>query len=563
MPHNKRLAAFTIVEILIVAPIVILVIGAFIGAIVSMTRDVLASRGSNVLAYNIQDALSRIEQDVEDSGSFLAFNNITLTSSQGYNNDTTVFENADKTNGAMLILNAYATTNNPLSSVQNIIYTNAPNPCGGIQVSLNPPLMVNIVYFVRNNTLWRRVIMPSNYTTIGCSLPWQQPSCAPGITGTNCKAQDIDLVDGVSPSGFSVSYYPNPSSIVANGVASDSGQSDVNRQTALNSNNTVGVTIAASQTIAGRVASQTGSIVAVNNQHFVSSYTLTTIASPSAGGTISGGGTYTAGSTPNVTATSNSYYSFVNWTGDTGCSGTVNTITITMNSNETCTANFTIITYTLTIAAGANGTVNTAVNGNYSSGSTPTITATPSGGYVFSSWTGSTGCSGITTASYAITMDGDKTCTANFVVDPWTANWYSGIAATALAGKFVYKTDLGTTYYYKTTNDAVASPQGATGLDPSYPSKMVLVSPQTNPGVDFSAYPAQNACKAVGGRLPNMQELNAIYVGRTTYGNNFQASGYWSSTEYVSTYAYYVVFNGGGTNFYNKPNYFFVRCVAG
>jgi len=77
-------------------------------------------------------------------------------------------------------------------------------------------------------------------------------------------------------------------------------------------------------------------------------------------------------------------------------------------------------TYTLAISAGANGTVNTGVNGGYASGATPTITATPNATYVFSSWSGSTGCNGITTASYAITMDGNKTCTANFTLDP---NW--------------------------------------------------------------------------------------------------------------------------------------------
>jgi len=66
--------------------------------------------------------------------------------------------------------------------------------------------------------------------------------------------------------------------------------------------------------------------------------------------------------------------------------------------------------YTLTIAAGTGGTVNSG--GSYVTGSTQTITATPSGGYAFSSWSGSTGCSGL--ATHNITMDADKTCTANF-----------------------------------------------------------------------------------------------------------------------------------------------------
>lgn len=150
--------------------------------------------------------------------------------------------------------------------------------------------------------------------------------------------------------------------------------------------------------------------------------------------------------------------------------------------------------------------------------------------------------------------------------DPWAENWYSGIAATALADKHIYKTDLGSTYSYKASNTAVASPQGATGLDPNYPSNMSLVSPQTNSSVDFSAYPAQNACKAIGGRLPNMQELLAIYAGRVTYGNNFYTPYYWSSTESMEydsiSNAYEVVFMTGGARETFKTDSVSVRCVA-
>ena len=163
------------------------------------------------------------------------------------------------------------------------------------------------------------------------------------------------------------------------------------------------------------------------------------------------------------------------------------------------------------------------------------------------------------TGSYS----GTQTSAATTVVtDPWV-NWYSGIAASALAGKYIYKTDLGSIYAYKTTNDAVASPQGATGLDPYYPSDMSLVSPQTNPGVDFSAYRAQNACKAISGRLPNMQELLTIYVDRATYGNNFQAGKYWSSTENSSSYAHLVYFPSGSTSYDSKMLPTYVRCVSG
>jgi prepilin-type N-terminal cleavage/methylation domain-containing protein len=139
-------------------------------------------------------------------------------------------------------------------------------------------------------------------------------------------------------------------------------------------------------------------------------YTLTTIAG--SGGTVSAGGTYDSGSTQTITATPNANYSFSSWTGSTGCSG-VASHTITMNANATCTANFSPITYTLTTVAGSGGTV--SAGGTYNAGSTPTITATPNTYYSFSSWTGSTGCSGV--ASHTITMNANATCTANFTAN--------------------------------------------------------------------------------------------------------------------------------------------------
>ena len=148
------------------------------------------------------------------------------------------------------------------------------------------------------------------------------------------------------------------------------------------------------------------------------------------------------------------------------------------------------------------------------------------------------------------------------VIDPW-ANWYPGLASTVLAGKHIYKTDT-TSASFGATNALITSPQGAAGLDPSYPSDKSLVSPQANPGVSFSAFPAQNACKVIGGRLPNMQQLNAIYAGRASYGNNFNPSHYWSATEntWYETLAHWVHFEAGVNGETYKTMGYRVRCIA-
>jgi hypothetical protein len=79
---------------------------------------------------------------------------------------------------------------------------------------------------------------------------------------------------------------------------------------------------------------------------------------------------------------------------------------------------------------------------------------------------------------------------------------------------------------------------------------------------DFSLYPARNACKTIGGKLPTVTQLSCIYNNKASYGS-FQPSGsYWSSTEDGANYAFIVYFNAGYTDYGTKSlTNRFVRCV--
>ncbi|MDB5167196.1 MAG: hypothetical protein JWN26_341 [Candidatus Saccharibacteria bacterium] len=291
---------FTVIELLVVAPIVLLVIGAFITVVVNMVGDVLASRTSGVLTYNIQDALDRIESDIKLSTTFLAQSNITLTSPQGFSdNSTTPFNNVDSTNGDMLILNTLATTGTPLSTTSGLIYlTNSPNDCTSTQVGQNTPMTMNVVYFIKNSSLWRRSIMPSNYKTAGCSVPWQQPSCNPTYMTNNpgaptafCATQDVKLLDNINPSDFHIQYYNTADGTTVNTVASDQTQTVAARNTALQSITTAGASITVNTTASGRAISQSGSIRAtkldVNASTIAPIITPTTPAAPTVTASLS------------------------------------------------------------------------------------------------------------------------------------------------------------------------------------------------------------------------------------------------------------------------------------
>ncbi|BAP54644.1 peptidase S8/S53 subtilisin kexin sedolisin [Thioploca ingrica] len=156
-------------------------------------------------------------------------------------------------------------------------------------------------------------------------------------------------------------------------------------------------------------------------------YTLT-INSPSNGkvnssdGKIDCGGScvanYSSGQAVTLQGTANSGNQFQQWGG--ACSGTTNSITVTMNSAKTCTATF-IPLYSLTITSPSNGNV-TSQDGNiscgsqcskeYPSGQVVTLQATANSGNQFQQWGGD--CSG-TTNPFTVTMNSAKTCTATFI----------------------------------------------------------------------------------------------------------------------------------------------------
>ncbi len=278
MKYGKKSSGFTLIEMLVIAPIVILAIGAFIAVIVNLTGEVMSSRGSNVLTYDVQDALNRIEADTKLSTSSLAVNSINIAStSQGYVADgaatpggsTVNFTNIDKTasggSPASLILNALVTNGNPLSpNTMTVFLANKPNDCSDpTAYAKNTPMTMNIVYYIANNTLWRRVIMPQDYANAAnrCgSAPWQQPSCMPGYTVPFCATNDQKLIEGVSPSDFSVQYANTASSSSVVTAATDPSTSDANRNAALQSTSTVLVSITARRTIAGRDITSAGSV---------------------------------------------------------------------------------------------------------------------------------------------------------------------------------------------------------------------------------------------------------------------------------------------------------------
>ncbi len=152
-------------------------------------------------------------------------------------------------------------------------------------------------------------------------------------------------------------------------------------------------------------------------------FTLTMVADPAEGGTTDpepGEHTYNTYSLVDLTAIPNAGYRFVGWSNNVDDTTSASS-TIRIIQDETVTAKFEKITYTLNIGpdpVGGGTTVPTAGEYDYDSGAVVNISATALSGYRFVKWSG--GVTDSTKASTTVVMSKDKNVLAHFEPDEFT-----------------------------------------------------------------------------------------------------------------------------------------------
>ena len=138
----------------------------------------------------------------------------------------------------------------------------------------------------------------------------------------------------------------------------------------------------------------------------VVNYTITVVANPSNGGTVSGGGTYTVGSSQQISATANSGWTFTGWS-----DGGAQTHNVTVPAGgATYTANFQQQTATITVVASPSNGGAVSGGGTYTVGSSQQISANANSGWTFIGWSDG----GAQTHNVTVQAGGAR-LTANFV----------------------------------------------------------------------------------------------------------------------------------------------------
>jgi len=146
-------------------------------------------------------------------------------------------------------------------------------------------------------------------------------------------------------------------------------------------------------------------------------YTITVSASPIEGGTVSGGGVYKHGETVDLSAVADDSYRFKNWTEGGVVVSTDQNYSFTASTSRDLVANFIEKTYELTVNISGQGSVEKQPDkALYMPGEVVNLTAIPETGWRFLNWSGSlTG----NTNPASITMNNDKTVTANFAINQY------------------------------------------------------------------------------------------------------------------------------------------------
>jgi hypothetical protein len=184
----------------------------------------------------------------------------------------------------------------------------------------------------------------------GSSLTYNS---AIGTNSVTVTAATVQITVGTSPAGLSFSVDGTPYTTTqtlswtvgsSHTIATTSPQTSAGTQNTFTSWSDEGA-LSHSVTAPSSATSYTAT--------FATSYLLTTVASPTAGGSVAptSGTYYASGTVVNLTATPNSGYTFTNWTGSVESTSSAST-TISMSAPESVTANFTAVaTPTFTVSS--------------------------------------------------------------------------------------------------------------------------------------------------------------------------------------------------------------------
>ncbi|MBQ8956937.1 MAG: choice-of-anchor J domain-containing protein [Bacteroidales bacterium] len=260
-------------------------------------------------------------------------------------------------------------------------------------------------------------------------------------------------------------------------------------------------------------------------------YTITVVANPSNGGTVTGGGSYAYGSYATLIATPYSGFDFAGWSD--GSSENPHQVLVTGNATYTATfsqGGATYYTVSAYVSPAGSGTV--TGTGTYQAGATCTLTAIANSGYTFDHWN-----DGNTQNPRTVTVNNNMSFTAYFTSSQYTIT----VNANPSAGGTVTG---GGTYAYGATVVLTATPnsgyeflQWSDGV--SISTRIITVTGNATYTALFSNGSSQFYTLTVTSNSP--------FLGETSGSGTYPAGSEVEISAYPSVYAHFIKWNDGNT----------------
>lgn len=146
MSHSKSQRGFTLVEMLVISPLVIIILAGIVGIVISLTTESMRTTARSQLQNEVQAVLDRMEEDVR----------------------TSLVINPDSS--FVLSTNNFVTNKNPLATDRRLVKKDCSVASAGLL--LEEALSYNLEYSVSGSKLMRKVSMNACQTSPNT---WQRP----------------------------------------------------------------------------------------------------------------------------------------------------------------------------------------------------------------------------------------------------------------------------------------------------------------------------------------------------------------------------------------------------
>lgn len=225
---SVRSKGFTLVELLVTIPIFMLIVATLIGFLINLYAGLLMKDARVQMALEAQEALSAIQDDLYFARNFAEAPSAAMTDANGPGGSAAGW--TYNTTPITLIVYEMALDKPRQDSNRQLVYQRTAasgNSCAPADIEQNPPVLNNLIYFISNNTLKRRILVPDPVHS-RCSEPVSQQSCPTTTTrerqleggGTDTVPCPADATLATSVSSFAIDYFDidgNPIDLGAGG----------------------------------------------------------------------------------------------------------------------------------------------------------------------------------------------------------------------------------------------------------------------------------------------------------------------------------------------------------